>query len=516
VLQPIAVDLTSLSDALADAQSIAVGFTQVNKNPDKNPDKKPDNNLNKDEKPEYNFPSHAKIIEKLEETFEINLRDELAFYAATGKAGEIFEIPVSSNLFAADRILLIGLGDETTSAARQAGAALGRKGRGKALTIASLCVSNEEQLKAFAISVQLGAYIWTQKTGPTQEIPLFLFHTENPEAINAASEIANAISRTRDLVHTPSNIKTPLWLADEAVKIAADNGLEIKVLAGKDLADFGGLRAVGNSSPKPGPRFVEISYHPKGKKKSAGILPHVVIVGKGITFDTGGVSLKRPYEFMTAMKSDMAGSAAALGAISALPYFQPQVQVTVLMMLAENALSGTSQRPSDVITHYGGKTVEVLDTDAEGRLVLADGLAYADINLNPDYLIDIATLTGAATLGLGRQHAAMYTRDEKVAKSFSEAGERSGDRVWHMPLVDDYKEALESPIADLSHITSKKHFSAGSVTAALFLEHFAGDRTWVHFDIAGVARSESDSGENPKGGTGFGVRLLIEWLTSLS
>lgn len=125
---------------------------------------------------------------------------------------------------------------------------------------------------------------------------------------------------------------------------------------------------------------------------------------------------------MTAMKSDMAGSAAALGAISALPYFQPQVQVTVLMMLAENALSGTSQRPSDVITHYGGKTVEVLDTDAEGRLVLADGLAYADINLNPDYLIDIATLTGAATLGLGRQHAAMYTRDEKVAKSFSEAG----------------------------------------------------------------------------------------------
>jgi leucyl aminopeptidase len=216
------------------------------------------------------------------------------------------------------------------------------------------------------------------------------------------------------------------------------------------------------------------------------------------------------------MKSDMAGSAAALGAISALPYFQPQVQVTVLMMLAENALSGTSQRPSDVITHYGGKTVEVLDTDAEGRLVLADGLAYADINLSPDYIIDIATLTGAATLGLGRQHAAMYTRDLKVAKSFSEAGERSGDRVWHMPLVDDYQEALESPIADLSHITSKKHFSAGSVTAALFLEHFVGDRTWVHFDIAGVARSESDSGENPKGGTGFGVRLLVEWLTSLS
>jgi leucyl aminopeptidase len=503
VLQPIAVDPNSIPDALADAQSIAIGFIQEAK-------------ISEEEKSVYSFPAHENLIKKLEKTFEIDLRDELAFFSATGKTGEIFEIPVSSDQFAADRILLIGLGDETNSAIRQAGAALGRKGRGKAVTIASLCHSTESDLKAFAISVQLGAYIWTQKTGPAQEIPLFLFVTDHPEAVNAASAIANAISRTRDLIHTPSNIKTPLWLADEAVKIAADSGLEIKVLAGKDLAQFGGLLAVGNSSPKPGPRFVEISYQPKGKKKSTGVLPHVVIVGKGITFDTGGVSLKRPYEFMTAMKSDMAGSAAALGAISALPYFQPQVEVTVLMMLAENALSGTSQRPSDVITHYGGKTVEVLDTDAEGRLVLADGLAYADMNLSPDYLIDIATLTGAATLGLGRQHAAMYTRDLKVAKSFSDAGERSGDRVWHMPLVDDYQEALESPIADLSHITSKKHFSAGSVTAALFLEHFVGDRTWVHFDIAGVARSESDSGENPKGGTGFGVRLLVEWLTSLS
>ncbi len=500
MLQPIAVDPNSISDALADAQSIAIGFTQVAS----------------DEKSEFNFPANSNLAKKLEALFEINLRDELNFFSATGKAGEIFEIPVSSEDFAADRILLLGLGDQSGTALRQAGAALGRKARGKAVTIASLCVSEDTQLKSFAISVQLGAYIWTQKTGPAQEIPLFLFATDNPEIIKSAAVIADAVSRTRDLVHTPSNIKTPLWVADEAVKIASDCGLEIKVLAGKDLAQFGGLRAVGNSSPKPGPRFVEVTYHPKGKKKSAGILPHVVIVGKGITFDTGGVSLKRPYDIMTAMKSDMAGSAAALGAISALPYFQPQVHVTVLMMLAENALSGTSQRPSDVITHYGGKTVEVLDTDAEGRLVLADGLAYADKNLNPDYIIDIATLTGAATLGLGRQHAAMYTRDGKVAKSFAEAGERSGDRVWHMPLVDDYQEALESPIADLSHITSKKHFSAGSVTAALFLEHFVGDRTWIHFDIAGVARSESDSGENPKGGTGFGVRLLIEWLTSLS
>jgi leucyl aminopeptidase len=486
-------------DALADSQAIAIGFTSIADG----------------EKKVFDFPANSALVKKLEKLFEVDLRDELEFFSATGKTGELFEIPVASDQMQADRILLLGLGDATTYSLRQAGAALGRRGRGKATVISSICVAAHDQLKAFAISVQLGAYIWTQKTGATQELPQFLFATDKPEVIDDASVIASAIFRTRDLIHTPANIKTPLWMADEAQKIALENGLEIKILAGKELAEFGGLLAVGNSSPKPGPRFVEVTYHPRGMKKNFGALPHVVIVGKGITFDTGGVSLKRPYDTMMAMKSDMAGSAAALGAISALTHFQPQVHVTVLMMLAENALSGTSQRPSDVITQYGGKTVEILDTDAEGRLVLADGLAYADKNLNPDYIIDIATLTGAATLGLGRQHAAMYTRDEKFAKNLFEAGQRSGDRVWHMPLVDDYHEALESPIADLSHVTAKKKFSAGSITAALFLEQFAGERNWAHLDIAGVARSESDSGENPKGGTGYGVRLLIEWLITL-
>ena len=494
LLTPIEVSV----DALADSQAIAIGFTADSNTP-----------------ANFDFPANGALIKKLEKLFDLNLSDELEFFSASGKAGELFEIPVSSDQMQADRILLLGLGDATTPSLRQAGAALGRKGRGKATVISSICVVNHEQLKAFAISVQLGAYIWTQKTGATQELPQFLFATEKPDVIIGAGVIASAISRTRDLIHTPSNIKTPLWMATEAEKIAEENGLDIRILAGKELAEFGGLRAVGNSSPNPGPRFVEISYHPRGKKKNLGVLPHVVIVGKGITFDTGGISLKRPYDVMMAMKSDMAGSAAALGAISALSHFQPQVHVTVLMMLAENALSGTAQRPSDVITQYGGKTVEILDTDAEGRLVLADGIAYAVKNLKPDYILDIATLTGAATLGLGRQHAAMYTRDEDLAKNFFEAGQRSGDRVWHMPLVDDYQEALESPIADLSHITGKKKFSAGSITAALFLEQFAGDHTWVHFDIAGVARSEVDAGENPKGGTGFGVRLLIEWLTTL-
>ncbi|MEY4967400.1 MAG: hypothetical protein RIQ73_99 [Actinomycetota bacterium] len=236
---------------------------------------------------------------------------------------------------------------------------------------------------------------------------------------------------------------------------------------------------------------------------------------EGITFDTGGVSLKRPYELMIPMKSDMAGAAAILATLTALEELQPNVRVTALMMCAENAISATAQRPSDVIKHYGGTTVEVINTDAEGRLVLADGLAYADINLDPDYLIDIATLTGSATLGLGRQFAAMYTRDDKLAAQFVKAGADSGDRVWRMPLIDDYKDSLESDVADFNHNASYASYSAGSVTAALFLEHFAGTRRWLHLDIAGTGRSEVDAGENPKGGTGYGVRLLTQWIMSL-
>jgi leucyl aminopeptidase len=482
--------------ALVEADLIAIGFTK--------------------NETLFEFPVFATLIKNLETTFDISLSEELNFFGASGKAGELFEFPISSKGFAADRIYLVGLGDQSESALRIAGSTLGRKVRGKAVLLASICVETKSKLRPFSISLGLGTYQWHQKTGADMEIPALSIVTTEVALLEEATTIESAITYARDLIHTPSNIKNPKWLADEASKIAEEKNLQIEVFAGKDLKEFGGLRAVGGSSPKPGPRFVKISYQPKGRKRSSGLLPHVVVVGKGITFDTGGVSLKRPYETMTAMKSDMAGAAAALATISALPALQPQVRVTVLMALAENALSGSAQRPSDVISHYGGTSVEVINTDAEGRLVLADALAYADLNLDSDYLLDIATLTGAATLGLGRQYAAMYTRDDQLAEDLHAIGEINGDRVWRMPLIDDYSDALESDIADLNHTADKGDYSAGSVTAALFLEKFVGRRNWVHLDIAGPARSESDTGENPKGGTGFGVRLLIDWITSLS
>jgi len=410
----------------------------------------------------------------------------------------------------------VAVGDGSLQSLRAAGAALGRKVRGKAIELVSLVADSRTEIRAHGVSILLGAYTWNLKTGKPAEIATIALATKDSASVSEAGVIARALYTARDLIHTPSNIKNPLWIAQEAKKIADEKGLAISVLAGKELAQFGGLRAVGNSSPKPGPRFIELTYIPKGKARSAAALPHVVIVGKGITFDTGGISLKRPYDFMIAMKSDMAGAAAALATISALPDLQPQVKVTVLMMCAENALSGTSQRPSDVITQYGGTTVEIINTDAEGRLVLADGLAYAVENLDPDYLFDIATLTGSATLGLGRQYAALYTRDEKLAKELVAVGESSGERVWHMPLIDDYQDSLDSDVADLNHNADKGNYSAGSVTAALYLEHFVGDSRWVHLDIAGTGRSETDSGENAKGGTGFGVRFFIDWILSLS
>jgi leucyl aminopeptidase len=479
--------------AASSANSIAVGFV---KNPDDS----------------YEFV--GPLVADIEKFFGLNLVDELTFFGPSAKAGEIFEIPVSAPDSSTDRIFLVAVGDQGGAALRAAGASVGRKVRGKNLSVYSACAVKE--FKAHAISMSLGAWIWNLKTDKKKEVPQLFIGCKDKKSIEDAAAIAQAMCRARDLVHTPANIKTPAWMGKQAELFAKGTGLKVKILAGVELKEFGGLRAVGGSSPKPGPRMIQVSYEPQSKKKSINALPHIVLVGKGITFDTGGISLKRPYDTMMAMKSDMAGSAAILATLTALEQLQPNVRVTALMMMAENAISGTAQRPSDVIKHYGGTTVEVINTDAEGRLVLADGLAFADLNLDPDYLVDIATLTGAATLGLGRQYAAMYTRDNALAAQLSKAGEASGDRVWHMPLVDDYKDSLGSDIADFNHNASKAKYSAGSVTAALFLENFVGNRRWVHLDIAGTARSEVDAGENSKGGTGFGVRLLTEWITSLS
>ena len=442
------------------------------------------------------------------------------------KSGELLELAVKDT-GKISRIYLIGVGAGGVEDYRKAGASLGRKVKGNGFTTLVTFFGNgsdshEKQSVIAALSaISISQYGFEIKSAPDagkkpkKPASTFAISAALSAELERAGIISDAVWNARDLIHTPSNIKNPAWMAAQAKSLVAATkspALSVSVKSGRALAAFGGLRAVGNSVPVPGPRLIEVRYAPTGSRN----WPHVVLVGKGITFDTGGISLKRPYDTMIAMKSDMAGAAAILAATTAMAKIKPRVRITALLMCAENMVSGTAQRPSDVITHFGGTTVEVLNTDAEGRLVLADGLAYADLELNPDILVDVATLTGAASLGLGKQYAAMYSRDPKLSRTLSEAGERSGDRVWPMPLIDDYAPALESDIADLNHTADKGHFSAGSVTAALFLEHFVGDRAWVHLDIAGPARSEKDVGEFVKGGTAFGTRLLIDWLANLS
>lgn len=450
------------------------------------------------------------LVKLLTAHTQIDLNIELANWPEfTAKAGEIIEVPLKVDDLT--RIYLVGVGAATDDDIRKASSVLGRKVKASNATVLTAIVEDKKQIEICVMALALANYQFTFKSEKKSKKPQFVIYGDFKDQIERANIFAKATWQARDLIHTPSNIKNPQWLANQAksfVTASKSSALSIKVKAGRELKDFGGLLAVGNSSPKPGPRFVEVTYAPKGSAN----WPHVVLVGKGITFDTGGVSLKRPYDMMVGMKSDMAGAAAILSATVALAELKPKVKVTALLMCAENALSGTSQRPSDVIKHFGGTTVEVINTDAEGRLVLADGLAYADLKLDPDYLVDVATLTGAATLGLGRQYAAMYTRDNSLAKKLHLVGNSVGEKVWQMPLVDDYEVALESDVADFNHTADKYDFSAGSVTAALFLEKFVGDRKWVHFDIAGPGRSEVDAGENIKGGTGFATRLLLGWL----
>jgi leucyl aminopeptidase len=328
------------------------------------------------------------------------------------------------------------------------------------------------------------------------------------EALRAGIVTATATMLARDLANMPSSTKTPDWLARQAQSLARRSGLSVVVSDERQLraAGFGGVVAVGMGSVNP-PRLIELTYLPKDP-----VPGHVVLVGKGITFDSGGLSLK-PNAGMLAMKTDMAAGGAVIATMSALRDLGVRVKVTGLVPAAENMPSGSAQRPSDVITQYGGTTVEVLNTDAEGRLVLADALAYADAKLDPDVVVDLATLTGAISRGLGKRHAGLFCTDERLANALVEAGEASGEGIWPMPFVDDYRDALDSSVADLSNVAVHgTQYKGGAIIAALFLREFVGRRRWAHLDIAGVGRAEADEHEVAKGPTGYGVRLLVHWL----
>ncbi|HEX6920126.1 MAG TPA: leucyl aminopeptidase [Actinomycetes bacterium] len=455
---------------------------------------------------------------QLEAAFGLDLRRALQRAEAKGEAGEVVEVPVSAP-GEVGRVLLVGLGDGSPLALRRAGAALGRRARGDR-SLASDATHDVDPLalRAHLEGLLLAGYRFSRKSSPkpAKALERVQLLVGSPRRLQAAADLAAVTARAthlaRDLANTPSNEKDPAWLAGQARDLARRSGLQLRVRDERELAaeGFNGILAVGAGSARP-PRLIEVRYTPARAARRA---PHVVLVGKGITFDSGGLSLK-PREAMVPMKTDMAAGGAVLAVMSVLRDADVRVPVTALVAAAENMPGASAQRPGDVIRHYGGRTVEVFNTDAEGRLVLADALAYADAELAPDVLVDVATLTGAASLGLGRRHGALFTADDDLAAGLLAAGEASGDRLWRMPLVEDYRAALDSQVADLANISRDPHIQGGSITAALFLREFVGTRRWAHLDIAGPARSEREEHEVTKGGTGFGARVLLRWLEDL-
>ena len=421
------------------------------------------------------------------------------------------------------RLVLVGVGAGTPRDLRRAGAAIASATRGLGRVVTTVGADGEsEGARALVEGYLLGAYRHPSRaTGEPVPGPagtLVLLGRYSQAAVLAARAAAGATWTARTLTVTPSSTKNPGWLADQAVRLAEQAGLDVKVLTERELAarGFGGILAVGAGSAT-GPRLVTVRYTPPPATGRGRSVPprHVVLVGKGITYDTGGLSIKQR-ESMVTMKTDMAGAAVALATVLGAAQAGVRHRVTALLPLAENAVGASSYRPSDVVRLYGGTTVEVTNTDAEGRLVLADALAHADLDLDPDVIVDVATLTGAATLALGRTHAALFSPDDRLALGLQEAGEQAGELLWRLPLVPEYRSALDSSVADIHHVASKAFTGAGAITAALFLQRFVGRRSWAHLDVAGPARAAAAAHEVPEGATGFGARLLLRWLVSLA
>ena len=467
-------------------------------------------------------PSTAPGAEGVDDAIGGTLADAFTALGATGDLEELSKIPGGGKLPAA-LILAVGLGAPPADGApfdaeklrRAAGTALrdlaaGAKkppvrDAGGAKTVAvALPARTADEAEAVTTGALLGGYSFRRyRSGPARDLEVTVLTSDgNAAAVKRGEVIAGAVNLVRDLVNTAPRDLSPETLAEEAVHVASDRGIAVEVLDENELrADgYGGLTGVGQGSTRP-PRLVRLSYtHPEAAKT-------VAFVGKGITFDSGGLSLKPP-KSMETMKSDMGGAAATLAATAAIAELGLPVNVVGYMCLAENMPGGAAQRPSDIITIYGGKTVEVLNTDAEGRLVMADALARSGAD-NPDLVVDIATLTGAASVALGRRTAGVMGSSEAVASEVAAVMREAGEPAWAMPLPEELRKGLDSPVADLANVSGDRN--GGMLVAGLFLREFVPDGVaWAHLDIAGPAFNEtSPYGYTPKGGTGAAVRALV-------
>ncbi|WP_345357875.1 leucyl aminopeptidase [Actinoallomurus liliacearum] len=446
----------------------------------------------------------------IDEAFQGRLVDALSGLGAGGKAGEVTKVPTFGSL-AAPLVVAVGLGESYDAEAlrRAAGVAL-RSLAGSGSVAVRLPAATADEVAAVATGALLGNYAYLNyRTGdgdkrPVSEITVVTETDDEVEsALERARTIAEAVTLVRDLVNAPPSDLNPEVLAETAREVGEEAGLSVEVLDEKALVEggYGGIVGVGQGSVNP-PRLVRLAYeHPEADKT-------VAFVGKGITFDSGGLSLK-PSEAMDWMKSDMGGAGAVLGALKAIAALRPKVKVVGYLAIAENMPSGTAQRPSDVLTIYGGKTVEVLNTDAEGRLVMADAIVRAGED-EPDLIVDVATLTGAQLVALGTRTTGIMANDDDVREKVAGAAGRAGESAWPMPLPEELRKGLDSAIADIANISGERW--GGMLVAGIFLKEFVPDGVrWAHLDIAGPSFNQGQPyGYTPKGGTGAAVRTLVQ------
>jgi leucyl aminopeptidase len=403
------------------------------------------------------------------------------------------------------------------TSARGAGDAAARRPTSRTVQVHLPPGTTADQAAAFALGCVAGSHRYRVTSGDRPPRPTTVRlvvppgHAPQPfaTAVARAQVLGQATGLARDLANTPSGHKDPAWLAGTAARLVATvPGLRATVRDEPWLAEhgFGGVLAVGGGSARP-PRLLELVWQPRDVHTDG----HLVLIGKGITFDTGGISIK-PADGMHLMRTDMSGGAAVIAALLAIGRLELPLRVTGLVPCAENHVSGSALRPGDVVRHVGGTTTEVTNTDAEGRLVLADALAHAVRTLHPSTLVDVATLTGAMKVSLGLRTGGVFATEPALAERIQAAGAATGEDWWPMPLVADHADEVRSDLADLRQCPP----GPGGITAALFLREFTAGLPWVHLDIAGPARAEQDHDEVNAGGTGFATRTLIELACSFS
>jgi leucyl aminopeptidase len=413
--------------------------------------------------------------------------------------------------------IALGLGDQpiTAADARATAATLWHSSKHLDSLTSSLPLSiapdlgDETALQAVVEGLLLASYRFDELKGTPDAVPnlhridlLVADGVDSAAVLKKAEAVASAIALSRDLVNRPGGSLSATQLADEAMRVAENTGLEIEIWDKERLIEehCGGIIGV-NAGSLEEPRLVRLTWRPKTQSRGT-----IHFVGKGITFDTGGLNLKT-FEGMKEMKIDMGGAAAVIGAMAAVAAYAPDVTVIGTCCCTDNQPSPTATKPGDVLKIRNGKTVEVLNTDAEGRLVLADGLSIAAED-EPDLIVDLATLTGACMVALGQRYGGLMGNNEAAIEKVQTAAALANELLWHLPLPNEYRKQLDSEIADLQNIGSGRF--GGTLVAGLFLQEFVGETPWVHLDIAGPVTTDENEAEFPKGATGFGVRTLIE------